>query len=67
MLAQSDLVPNESAIAKALDYSLKRWKRWMALTRYLTTGLCPLTTTRSIICLGSSHKFNVALSAAITE
>lgn len=25
MLAQRDLVPNESATAKALDYRLKRW------------------------------------------
>ncbi|MET3717389.1 hypothetical protein ABMD26_003637 [Pseudomonas sp. PvP001] len=32
MLTQRDLVPNGSATAKALDYSLKRW---VALTRYL--------------------------------
>lgn len=35
MLAQRDLVPNGSATAKALDYSLKRW---VALTRYLEDG-----------------------------
>ncbi len=32
ILTQRDLVPNGSATAKALDYSLKRW---VALTRYL--------------------------------
>lgn len=32
MLAQRDLVPNGTATAKALDYSLKRW---VALMRYL--------------------------------
>ncbi|EGH25820.1 transposase, partial [Pseudomonas amygdali pv. mori str. 301020] len=32
MIAQRQLVPEGSAIAKALDYSLKRW---IALTRYL--------------------------------
>jgi transposase len=35
MLAQRDFVPNGSAKAKALDYSLKRW---VALTRYLEGG-----------------------------
>jgi hypothetical protein len=35
MLAQRDLMPNGSATAKALDYSLKRW---VALTRYLEDG-----------------------------
>jgi hypothetical protein len=40
MLAQRDLMPNGSATAKALDYSLKRW---VALTRYLEDGLCPST------------------------
>lgn len=44
MLAQRDLVPNGSATAKALDYSLKRW---VALTRYLDDGLCPSITIRS--------------------
>jgi len=39
MLAQRDLVPNESATAKALDYSLKRW---VALTRYLEDGAVPI-------------------------
>jgi transposase len=35
MLAQRNLVPEGSAIAKALDYSLKRWT---TLTRYLEDG-----------------------------
>ena len=35
MLTHRDLVPNGSATAKALDYSLKRW---IALTRYLEDG-----------------------------
>jgi len=39
MLAQRDLVPDGSATAKALDYSLKRWK---ALTRYLDDGAVPI-------------------------
>lgn len=39
MLAQRDLVPNGSATAKALDYSLKRW---VALTRYLVDGAVPI-------------------------
>jgi len=39
MLAQRDLVPNRSATAKALDYSLKRW---VALTRYLDDGAVPI-------------------------
>lgn len=39
MLAQRDLVPEGSAIAKALDYSLKRW---MALTRYVEDGTVPI-------------------------
>ncbi|MFO7026422.1 IS66 family transposase [Pseudomonas aeruginosa] len=39
MLAQRDLVPNGSATAKALDYSLKRWG---ALTRYLDDGAVPI-------------------------
>ncbi|MNN67940.1 Transposase IS66 family protein [compost metagenome] len=39
MLAQSDLVPEGSAIAKALDYSLKRWT---ALARYLEDGAVPI-------------------------
>ncbi|MDI3275937.1 transposase, partial [Pseudomonas sp. AL03] len=34
-----DLVPNGSATAKALDYSLKRW---VALTRYLEDGAVPI-------------------------
>ena len=43
MLAQRDLVPNGSATAKALDYSLKRW---VALTRYLDDGAVPIDNTR---------------------
>lgn len=39
MLAQRDLVPNGSATAKALDYSLKRW---VAFTRYLDDGAVPI-------------------------
>lgn len=39
MLAQRDLVPNGSATARALDYSLKRW---VALTRYLDDGAVPI-------------------------
>jgi hypothetical protein len=39
MLIQRDLVPNGSATAKALDYSLKRW---IALTRYLEDGAIPI-------------------------
>jgi len=39
MLAQRQLVPEGSAIAKALDYSLKRW---IALTRYLDDGAVPI-------------------------
>jgi len=39
LLAQRDLVPNGSATAKVLDYSLKRW---VALTRYLEDGAVPI-------------------------
>ena len=39
MLTQCDLVPNGSATAKTLDYSLKRW---VALTRYLGDGAVPI-------------------------
>ena len=39
MLAQRALVPEGSATAKALDYSLKRW---VALTRYLEDGAVPI-------------------------
>ncbi|BFT62043.1 hypothetical protein PMm318_A28020 [Pseudomonas moorei] len=39
MLGQRDLVPEGSATAKALDYSLKRW---VALTRYLDDGAVPI-------------------------
>ncbi|MNJ77846.1 Transposase IS66 family protein [compost metagenome] len=39
MLTQRDRVPEGSATAKALDYSLKRW---LALTRYLDDGAVPI-------------------------
>jgi transposase len=39
MTGQRQLVAEGSAIAKALDYSLKRWE---ALTRYLDDGSVPL-------------------------
>jgi transposase len=39
MIAQRELVPEGSAIAKALDYSLKRW---VALIRYLEDGAVPI-------------------------
>ena len=39
VLAQRELVPEGSATAKALDYSLKRW---VALTRYLDDGAVPI-------------------------
>ena len=39
MMAQRDLVPEGSAIAKALDYSLRRWT---ALARYLEDGAVPI-------------------------
>lgn len=39
MLAPRDLVPEGSAIAKSLDYSLKRWA---ALTRYAEDGAVPI-------------------------
>ncbi|OVZ66451.1 MULTISPECIES: IS66 family transposase [unclassified Pigmentiphaga] len=39
MIGQRQLVPEGSAIAKALDYSLKRWE---ALTRYLHDGDVPI-------------------------
>jgi len=39
MMAQKQLVPEGSAIAKALDYSLRRW---IPLTRYLDDGAVPI-------------------------
>lgn len=39
MIAQRDLVPEGSAISRALDYSLKRWA---ALSRYLDDGDVPI-------------------------
>ncbi len=39
MVTQRKLVAEGSAIAKALDYSLKRWE---ALTRYLDDGHVPI-------------------------
>jgi transposase len=38
LIAQRQLVPNGSATAKAIDYSLRRWE---ALTRYLNDGELP--------------------------
>lgn len=38
VLAQRELVPEGSATAKTLDYSLKRW---VELTRYLEDGAVP--------------------------
>ena len=59
MLAQRDLVPNGSATAKALDYSLKRW---VALTRYLDDGAVPIdsdsTLIRTLIPRASGHRFH---------
>ena len=39
MIAQRDLVPEGSAISRALDYSLKCWA---ALSRYLDDGAVPI-------------------------
>lgn len=39
MIGQRDLVPEGSAISRALDYSLKRWA---ALSRYLDDGAVPI-------------------------
>ena len=39
MIAKRDLVPEGSAISKALDYSLKRWA---ALSRYLDDEAVPI-------------------------
>jgi hypothetical protein len=39
MIAQRELVPEGSAISRALDYSLKRWA---ALSRYLNDGAVPI-------------------------
>ena len=39
MIAQRELVHDGVAIAKALDYSLKRWP---ALSRYLDDGAVPI-------------------------
>ena len=39
LLLQRSKVPNGSATAKALDYSLKRW---VALTHYLYDGRVPI-------------------------
>ncbi|SHM07027.1 IS66 family transposase [Vreelandella subglaciescola] len=43
MLAQRQKVPDGSGTARALDYSLKRWK---ALTRYLDDGAVPIDNNR---------------------
>ncbi|QHF46243.1 hypothetical protein PspS35_21530 [Pseudomonas sp. S35] len=39
LIVQRDLVPEGSAISRALDYSLKRWA---ALSRYLDDGAVPI-------------------------
>ena len=39
LLAQRQKVPDGSATARAIDYSLKRWR---ALTRYLDDGAVPI-------------------------
>ena len=39
LIAQRNVVPEGSAISKALDYSLKRWE---ALSRYLDDGAVPI-------------------------
>jgi len=39
LIAQRQKVPNGSAIARAIDYSLKRWQ---ALTRYCDDGAVPI-------------------------
>ena len=43
LIAQRQLVPNGSATAKAIDYSLKRWQ---ALTRYIDDGDLPADNNR---------------------
>jgi len=43
MIGQRQLVPEVSATAKALDYSLKRW---VALIRYLDDGNLPIDSNR---------------------
>lgn len=48
-------MPEGSAIAKALDYSLKRW---IALTRYLDDGAVPIDT------IGARIKFGRGLLGA---
>ena len=40
LLAQRQLVPDGSATAKAIDYSLKRWQ---ALTHYIDNGDVPIS------------------------
>ena len=40
LLAQRQQIPNGSATAKAIDYTLKRWE---ALTRYLEDGALPIS------------------------
>jgi len=43
MLLHRQKVPDGSGTARALDYSLKRWK---ALTRYLNDGTVPIDNNR---------------------
>jgi hypothetical protein len=44
MVAQRDLVPERSAISRALEYSLKRYS---ALSRYLNDGAVPIDNNRA--------------------
>ncbi len=44
MICQRNLVPEGSAISRALDYSLKRWA---ALSRYLDDGAVPIDNNRA--------------------
>ena len=52
MTAQRQLVPEGSAIAKELNYSLKRW---IALSRYLDDGSVPIDNNRIEIRPGFGH------------
>ncbi len=52
MTGQRKIVPEGSAIAKALDYSLKRWE---ALTRYLEDGDVPVDNNPVHAASGMNH------------
>lgn len=53
MLAHREKVPEGSAMAKAMDYSLKRWA---ALTRYLDDGRLPIDNNRIENLIGPRHR-----------